>query len=362
MDEGLIGSIYEAAFNDELWSDALSRLSIVADADAASLLVLRGFDAPPDFRATAPTREALGQYVASGGWRDSARAKFATAFAQAGFVHISDHVPKETLALDPTAIFFQNLDLDEQLGGCFVLPTGEFPTFTFERKTARGRFAPARVEALNELLPHLSRAALISTRLGFERVKAAASMLEALRLPAAVLSARGALLTKNEGFDAFNDVVREGAYGRLVIGSESSAAMFEEAVKAAANDRNVVRSIPVRREEGHKPIVLHVVPLARTASEIFLGAAVVVLATTVGGPRLLADAALLSALFDLTPSEARLAVALAKGETVRDIAATQSITEKTARTYLERIFRKTGVRRQTELALLLNDASTAFKG
>ncbi|TPJ52333.1 helix-turn-helix transcriptional regulator [Mesorhizobium sp. B2-6-4] len=58
-------------------------------------------------------------------------------------------------------------------------------------------------------------------------------------------------------------------------------------------------------------------------------------------------------LFDLTPAEARLATALASGQSLKEITAGLDITVKTGRTYLERIFAKTGTRQQSELVALL---------
>lgn len=58
-------------------------------------------------------------------------------------------------------------------------------------------------------------------------------------------------------------------------------------------------------------------------------------------------------LFDLTPSEARLAAALAGGVSLKDAAIRQGIRFSTARSYLESIFRKTRTRQQSQLVALL---------
>ena len=58
-------------------------------------------------------------------------------------------------------------------------------------------------------------------------------------------------------------------------------------------------------------------------------------------------------LFGLTPAEARLAAGLVSGRSIKDIAASANITVKTGRTYLDRIFAKTGTRQQSELVALL---------
>jgi len=61
-------------------------------------------------------------------------------------------------------------------------------------------------------------------------------------------------------------------------------------------------------------------------------------------------------LFDLTPAEARLAVALSTGQSLKQAAEAQEVKLKTSRSYLERIFAKTGVHQQSELVSLLISA------
>ena len=62
---------------------------------------------------------------------------------------------------------------------------------------------------------------------------------------------------------------------------------------------------------------------------------------------------LLHCHFGLTPSEARLALRLVTGETVRSAAAELHISYETARTKLKRIFSKTGTCRQGELVVVI---------
>lgn len=58
-------------------------------------------------------------------------------------------------------------------------------------------------------------------------------------------------------------------------------------------------------------------------------------------------------MFRLTKSEARLALALAEGDTLAEASEKIGLTLQTARTYSKRIFQKTGTRRQAELVRTL---------
>ncbi len=62
---------------------------------------------------------------------------------------------------------------------------------------------------------------------------------------------------------------------------------------------------------------------------------------------------LLQCHFDLTPAEARLALHLVAGETLRSAAAKLNISYETVRTSLKNIFRKTGTCRQAELVVMI---------
>ena len=54
-------------------------------------------------------------------------------------------------------------------------------------------------------------------------------------------------------------------------------------------------------------------------------------------------------VWGLTPTESRVAVALATGQTAAGVAGELGCAESTVRTHVKRIYRKLGVRKQTEL-------------
>jgi len=69
---------------------------------------------------------------------------------------------------------------------------------------------------------------------------------------------------------------------------------------------------------------------------------------------------LLRCHFGLTPAEARLALHLAAGETLRSAEAKLSIRYETARTHLKSIFQKTGTCRQAELVVAIVTAIPGY--
>ena len=68
----------------------------------------------------------------------------------------------------------------------------------------------------------------------------------------------------------------------------------------------------------------------------------------------------LGQLFDLIPSEARLALALSRGMTIAEAAADLGLTVESARTYSKRIYAKTGARGQADLVRFLHRSVLAI--
>ena len=60
------------------------------------------------------------------------------------------------------------------------------------------------------------------------------------------------------------------------------------------------------------------------------------------------------ARFDLTETQARIALFLAEGGTVAEYAAAMGVSTGTVRTHLKAIFARTGVHRQAELAIIIH--------
>jgi len=65
------------------------------------------------------------------------------------------------------------------------------------------------------------------------------------------------------------------------------------------------------------------------------------------------EPAILCDLYDLTPAEAELALAIANGVSPRKIADTREVTQETVRSQLKRVYSKTGTHRQTALVKMI---------
>jgi DNA-binding CsgD family transcriptional regulator len=68
----------------------------------------------------------------------------------------------------------------------------------------------------------------------------------------------------------------------------------------------------------------------------------------------------LGQLFDLIPSEARLALALSRGMSIAEAARDLGLTVESARTYSKRIYAKTGARGQADLVRFIHRSVLAM--
>jgi DNA-binding CsgD family transcriptional regulator len=149
---------------------------------------------------------------------------------------------------------------------------------------------------------------------------------------------------------ASGDPIGTDALGCVRAAHGAVREVIEQALATAVHGEATAKtSIAVRSEDGLIAArLVCVVPALSPAERLFAGPTVVLLIETAAAGTLPAEEALRST-FDLTPSEARFACALAKGASVTEAAARQGITRETARTHLKRIYAKMDVGHQAAM-------------
>jgi DNA-binding CsgD family transcriptional regulator len=103
-------------------------------------------------------------------------------------------------------------------------------------------------------------------------------------------------------------------------------------------------------------MVVHLLPIRRSARDIFERSVAVMILT----PTTMLNTPpveLLQSLFDLTPTERRVARRIASGATIDDISTTDGPSRNTVRAHLRSIMDKTGCNRQAEIIALLAGAT-----
>jgi DNA-binding CsgD family transcriptional regulator len=195
------------------------------------------------------------------------------------------------------------------------------------RSQRQGAFANGVLGRLQGLMPHLQSALELHRRLAqqSEEVWHRETVLDRLDVGVILLDRRQCTLLANRR-------------ARELVGSSAHVQL---------------RPLWLRVDRpGLNPLLLRAVPIAREdALDAAPRAAVALFIDTIGEAKL--DQGLLRAWFGFSAREAELAALLAGGNDLASIARAMKIGHETARTHLDKVFAKTGTRRQVELVSLL---------
>jgi DNA-binding CsgD family transcriptional regulator len=352
MDQQLIDRIYECAFGPECWPGVLDELARIADARGGYLLTVN--KGSQKWIASETMRVAMEQTI-SGDWlRRGNRLRRLFGARRCGFLTEYDVYTDAELADDPFyRDFLWPAGFGWAVGNAIPLPTGDTLVFGLERMKKRGPVEASIVQQLDPLHPHIARSALMSARLQLERARVASETLELIGLPALVFNERGKVLAANHLLEALTDHVRWQAHGRVLLTDPIADALFHQTIKTLDLENAVpVRSLVLRDADATATLVAHVIPICRTARDIFVRCAGMLVMTPVA-PLQAPPVELVQSLFDLSPAEARVARRLAAGQTVDQIASIDGVSSNTVRTQVRGVLEKTGCRRQTDVIALL---------
>lgn len=211
---------------------------------------------------------------------------------------------------------------------------------------------------LQALMPHLARSLRMQTE--FMKLEAqAASLLDCLDQLArgfVILDQRGRVVRANRAAERMAgqlDGLHLSCEGLGAAVSKESAALqkliHEAAQSAAGCGLSSGGTIVISRPSGRRPWIAVVSPHKVSDGK---GYAAVLLIDQEETPQ--PSARIVAQLFGFTHSETKLALLLAQGIRLEDASIQLKITMNTARTHTRRILDKTGLRRQTDLVLLLN--------
>lgn len=347
-----VDEIYEAAVIPERWTAVLESLSNTIEGVGATLFVSDGCDtrwiSTPGIMS-----EGMSIFARNGWSARNTRAAKTAALHRAGFISDLDILSVEEIEKDPMyQQFLYPLGLGWGAGTLIPIPSGDTLVFNVERARERGPVEPLFLQHLNCVRPHLARAALVSARLRLERANAMTQVLEEIGLVGAVIGAKGRVIASSPSLGRINRQIVSRSFGRLALADGSANALLLRAIDTLSSSKPEPRSIVVPPADEQPALVVHVIPIRRSAHDIFASGEALLIFSAVDAARA-PSAALLDSLYDLTPSEAGVARSLTRGETVSDIAARTKLSEATIRTHIKAILQKTGLTRQANLVAIL---------
>lgn len=225
-----------------------------------------------------------------------------------------------------------------------------------------GAFWRPQVGILRRLLPHLARALRLHQELVHARTGAGTMDAVLARFPGGVilLDGHGRVIAMNPAAEhllAGGDglTVR---HGRLGAWSAADAASLAALIRAAAAANGTDGAMAVTRRSGERPLLVRIDPLPSGAGLDPSGRAAAIVLVTDPEDRAVPPAALLCRWFGVTSAEARVALRIAQGKDVPEVARELGIEPETARTQLKRVFVKTRTHRQADLVRLVLSVTT----
>ncbi len=221
------------------------------------------------------------------------------------------------------------------------------------------RWSSAQLDLIRRLLPHIRQTVRVQQALDGAGALGAslANLLDTTGMGIVQLDGRGRIVAAN---DRARDVLRRGdgladKHGFLHARSPEDDAELQALLRRALppfGAQGAGGSTMLRRASG-PALVLHVNPVGQreTDARVWPVAALVLLNDPASQTRI--DPAVAAAALGLTGMESRVAVLLAGGMSVREVAEATGRLESTIRTHLKHIFAKHSLARQGDLVRLV---------
>jgi DNA-binding CsgD family transcriptional regulator/PAS domain-containing protein len=359
-DDVAVSLLYETPLEENPWRRFLEFLLQRHRAQAVNLELQRPVpgDKGVDFSAAAwdvstPHDRYTSQYYASNPFRYEEMVH-GRAYLWSDFVDL-----RSFYTSDFYRSFCAPLGIEHAVCLCIESATlGRRAWLQIARGANRGPFRKAELASLRSLTPHIERVLRLLAKLGgleHER-QAYETTVNALAIGTMVLDQHGRALSSNEQATAVIDAnpslrLRE---GKLEITDRDENARLQGLIQRQLRKPEPQRmsALSVRASANRKlGLLLRAFPRPVARRTDRYPALIIYVADPQAHQ--LAPRELISQLFGLSASEARLTALLADGMTLVDAARIMSISLGSARTYSKRIFAKTGVRRQAELVRLV---------
>ena len=217
----------------------------------------------------------------------------------------------------------------------------------------------ASLAMVHAVLPHLRQ--FVRVRQALVRAEARGASLTALldntRVGVIQLDRQGQVIEAN---DRARHILRQGdglvdRDGELSARVPADRDRLEQLIAAAlptARVPAVSGSMPLRRPSVGLPFVVHVKPVGGRPPEVGVRRVAALVLVVEPGRMARLDPALVAVALGLTPVESQIAVGVAEGQTVREMAVALEYTERSVRWYLHQIYHKHRLAGQVDLVRL----------
>jgi DNA-binding CsgD family transcriptional regulator len=346
----------DAAIDPAIWPDIMEKISAAAGASGAVLLQTDARTA--HVPRTAGIEEMITNYFSAGWHLRDLRAERGVPLLLRGKKVVTDEdivTPEETR--------------HSQYYAEAVVPFG-FQWFAalgftagpvlwamvLQRTPRQGPFDGNDKRVLATIVQRLTETATLSRAVGKAVLSSTTNAFGLVKQPALVLDRMGFVLDVNSAADqVFDDDIHIRGRRLIVRDQQSKYAvdkMIDQLRMTPDTAALTVDPIVIPRRT-KRPLLIRILPIDGAARSPFLDARALLVLSDLqvkSGPQ----PELLSRIFGLSRSEAKLAAVIAAGYSPQEAAARLGIARETARNQLKAVFAKTGTHRQGELIALLS--------
>lgn len=365
----VIGQIYDSAINSELWPSAL---------EAASAL----FGGVFTFIALwAPTRREI-RIPAHWSNNEEMVVRYKAMLPKMPFWDIISQYRIGELAYNREIWRRTGITESEMLQGeffkSFATPYGlrdvlvgtvindgtNIGSICLHTPTTRDLIGPQDLAVMEMLLPHFRRALTIGNLLDMKSIALTGmtSTLDVMNIAVFLVNENAQIVHSNRVAKQLLDEksIISTSDETIVTHLEGATSALHSAIERASKNEDTLGyggiGVPLRlKNSNSSAAIAHVLPLnsGNMRPAIHLGASAAVFVTRTG-ETVQPPLDILAALFDLTPTEARVMLEISKGRNRSETAALLGIAPSTVKTHLSRVFEKTQMSKQHDLANLVS--------
>ena len=363
----ILASLHEAALDRDRWSAATALIDDTLRAHGSSMVFGDG-DSEADIRIYFAWSFFRGQRD-----RELERDYFENYYAQderaprlrhlpdSRLVHITDLYTEEELK---TSAAYNELlargharnSINVRLDG----PNGSRIVWVVNDPVDGDIWSSAQLDAIRRLLPHIRQTVRVQQALAGAGTLGASlgKLLDTTGLGVVQLDGRGRMVEANDrarNLLRIGDGLLDGGGFLYTRAPEDNAELQRLLTRALPRfgGRGVGGSTTVRRSSALPPLVLHVNPVGRQETDLRVWPVAALVLVVDPASQIRIDPAVAAAALGLTGMESRVAVLLAEGMSVREVAAAMGREESTIRTHVKHMFAKHRVSRQADLVRLV---------
>ena len=276
-------------------------------------------------------------------------------------VHVTDLLTAEELKTSRTYNeAFARAHYQDSLNVRLDGPDGSHISWGLGDPVASDGWGSSQITMVRRLIPHIRQ--FVCVRQALIRAEARSSTVTTLldnhRIGVLHLDRRGRIIEVN---DRARSILRQGEG----LSDRDGVLRAREASDRLRLDRLVASALPasgavavsgsmlLRRSSGLPPLVVHVKPVAVPQPDYGARHVAALVLIVEPGSRRRIDPGLVAAALGLTQAESQVAVWLAEGKSVRDIAQARGLSEGTIYWHLKQIYQKKSISRQVDLVRLV---------